>query len=229
MTNGWRCIQSGIFDMKDSVCVELLQSCLTLCDLMDSSQPTSSVHGILQARILEWVAVPTSRGSSQPRHRHLLIFLHWRPGSLPLMLSKSDPWSPWKTADTSNSPCQKTQVGRWMFHFPTISQPRDWGRQPNYSQYMSEETCLPACVLSHVRLFVTPWTLAHQAPLSMEFSRQEYWSGLLNPPPGDLPGPGIKATCPVSLALAGGFFTTVPPSSALTEHFLSCRYSFNLD
>ena len=109
------------------------------------------------------------------------------------------------------------------------SQPRDWGRQPNYSQYMSEETCLPACVLSHVRLFVTPWTLAHQAPLSMEFSRQEYWSGLLNPPPGDLPGPGIKATCPVSLALAGGFFTTVPPSSALTEHFLSCRYSFNLD
>ena len=76
-------------------------------------------------------------------------------------------------------------------------------------------------MLSHVRLFVTPWTLAHQAPLSMEFSRQEYWSGLLNPPPGDLPGPGIKPTFPVSLALAGGFFTTVPPSLALTEHFLS--------
>ena len=45
----------------------------------------------------------------------------------------------------------------------------------------------PACLLSHVRFFVTPWTVTHQAPLSMGFSRQEYWSGLLFPPPGDLP------------------------------------------
>ena len=44
--------------------------------------------------------------------------------------------------------------------------------------------------LSRVRLFVTPWTVAHQAPLSMGFSRQEYWSGLPWPPPGDLPDPG---------------------------------------
>ena len=43
---------------------------------------------------------------------------------------------------------------------------------------------------SHVQLFVTLWTIACQAPLSMEFSRQEYWSGLPCPPPGDLPGPG---------------------------------------
>ena len=47
-------------------------------------------------------------------------------------------------------------------------------------------------VLSHVRLFVTSWTVAHRAPLSMGFSRQEYWSGLLFPTPGDLPDPGIK-------------------------------------
>ena len=46
-----------------------LQSCLTLCDPMDRSLPGSSVHGILQARILEWGAVPFSRGSSQPRDR----------------------------------------------------------------------------------------------------------------------------------------------------------------
>ena len=46
-----------------------LQLCLTLCDPMDCSPPDSSVHGILQTRILEWVAVPSSRGSSQPRHR----------------------------------------------------------------------------------------------------------------------------------------------------------------
>jgi len=57
-------------------------------------------------------------------------------------------------------------------------------------------------------LFVIPWTVTHQAPLSMGFSRQEYWSGLPWPPPGDLPSPGIK---PASPTLAGGFFTTVPP------------------
>ena len=47
-------------------------------------------------------------------------------------------------------------------------------------------------MLSHVWFFVTPWTVAHQAPLSMEYSRQEYWSGLPFPSPGDLPHPGIK-------------------------------------
>ena len=52
--------------------------------------------------------------------------------------------------------------------------------------------------LSHVQLFVTPWTVARQAPLSMESSRQEYWSGLPFPSPGDLPDPGIE---PVSRAL----------------------------
>ena len=54
-----------------------------------------------------------------------------------------------------------------------------------------------ACMLncfSHVQLFGTPWTIAHQAPLSMRFPRQEYWSGLPCPPPGDLPDPGIKPT-----------------------------------
>ena len=62
--------------------------------------------------------------------------------------------------------------------------------------------------LSHVQLIVTPWTVACQAPLSMEFFRQEYWSGLPFPSPGDLPDPGIE---PMSPALAGGFFTTEPP------------------
>ena len=49
------------------MCAKLLQSCLTLCDPMDCYPPGSSVHGILQARILEWVAMPFSRGSSQHR------------------------------------------------------------------------------------------------------------------------------------------------------------------
>ena len=59
-------------------------------------------------------------------------------------------------------------------------------------------------VLSGVQLFVTPWTVAHQAPLSMGFSRQEYWSGLPFPSSGDLLDPGMEPTSP---ALAGGFFT----------------------
>ena len=70
--------------------------------------------------------------------------------------------------------------------------------------------CLCALLSSftHVRLFVTPPTVAHQAPVSMGFPRQEYWSGLTYPLPGDLSNPGIKPTSPESLALAGGFFTT---------------------
>ena len=55
------------------------------------------------------------------------------------------------------------------------------------------------CCISHVQLFATPWTVAHQAPLSTEFSRPEYWSGLPCPPPGDLPNPGIKSRSPASL------------------------------
>ena len=60
------------------------------------------------------------------------------------------------------------------------------------------------CVLSrfsHVCLFETPWAVAHQAPLFMGFSRQEYWSGLPFPLPADLPNSGIKPGSPVSLAL----------------------------
>ena len=68
---------------------------------------------------------------------------------------------------------------------------------------------------SHVRLFVTLWTVAHQAPLSMGFCRQEYWSGLLCPSPGDLPDPGIEPESLMSPALAGGFFTTSATLGAL--------------
>ena len=58
---------------------------------------------------------------------------------------------------------------------------------------------------------VTPWTVTHQSPLSMEFSRQDYWSWSPVPTPGYLPNRGIKPTSLVSPALAGGFFTTEPP------------------
>ena len=75
--------------------------------------------------------------------------------------------------------------------------------------------CVRACthvrVLSCIQLFVTLWTVACQALLSTEFSRQEYWSGLPFPSPGDLPDPGIQPRLPVSPTLAGKFFTPLQP------------------
>ena len=64
------------------------------------------------------------------------------------------------------------------------------------------------CMLSHIQFFDTPWSVACKAPLSMKFSRQEYWSGLPLPPPGDLSNPGIEPASPVSPVLADGFFST---------------------
>ena len=64
----------------------------------------------------------------------------------------------------------------------------------------------------------TLWTVAHRAPLSMDFSRQEYWSRLPCPPPGDLPNPGIKLASLTSPALAGGFFTTPPEKPPFSLH-----------
>ena len=69
--------------------------------------------------------------------------------------------------------------------------------------------------LSHVQLFETPWTVAHQAPLATEFFRHKYWSGLPFLPPGDLPDPGIKSLFLLSLSLAGRFFTMEPPGKGL--------------
>ena len=73
---------------------------------------------------------------------------------------------------------------------------------------------LRAQSLSHVQLFVTPWAAAHQAPLTMEFPRQEYWSGLPFPTPGGLPNPAIEPKSLASPALAGGFLTVVPPGKS---------------
>ena len=114
------------------------------CDPMDCSPPDSSVYGIFQARILEWVAMSSSRGSSQLR--------------------------------------DQTHISCIAGRFFTMEPP-------------GKSSTLDAGVLSHlshVQLFVTPWTVAHQVTLSMDFSRQEYWSGLPFPSSGDLPNPGIK-------------------------------------
>ena len=68
--------------------------------------------------------------------------------------------------------------------------------------------CVCAQLIQSCLILCSPWTVAHQAPLSMGFSRQEHWSGVPCPPPGDFPDPGIKHASLVSLALAGMLFTT---------------------
>ena len=83
--------------------------------------------------------------------------------------------------------------------------------------------CMPARVLnlfSCVQVSATPWALDLQAPLSMGFPRQEYWSGLPCLLPGDLPDPGIKPTCLASPALVGRFFTTEPPGVPISFPFM---------
>ena len=67
------------------------------------------------------------------------------------------------------------------------------------------------CVCSVVSYSLNPWTVARQVPLSMRFSREEYWRGLPFPPPGDLPDPGIEPTSPMAPVLTGRLFTTEPP------------------
>ena len=86
-----------------------------------------------------------------------------------------------------------------IFHH-SLPQLAHWGPTP-----LSPYICVPGC-FSHVWLSADPWTIAHQAPLSMGFSRQEYWSGWPCLPPGDLPNPGIELASLKSPALAGGFF-----------------------
>ena len=79
--------------------------------------------------------------------------------------------------------------------------------------------------LSCVQLFVTPWTVAHQAPPSMGFSRQEYWSGLLFPSPGDVPNPGIE---PLSPALQANSLPSEPPGKPIQcKCYVNCKYSIN--
>ena len=89
--------------------------------------------------------------------------------------------------------------------------------------------CVCVKSLSRVRLFATPWTVAYQAPPSMGFSRQEYWSGLPFPFPGDLPDPGIEPGFPAFQADA---LTSEPPGKLLKikknknkNHALFLRYN----
>ena len=92
--------------------------------------------------------------------------------------------------------------------------------EPHFPHLKNRDNVL--CAHSFVPNSVTPWTVTHQVPLSMGLPRQEYWSGLPFPPPGDLPDPGIK---PVSPALAGKFFTIEPPGKTYRDNS-TCLVAF---
>ena len=148
---------------------------------MDCSLPGSSVHGILQARILEWVAISFSRGSSQPRDWTRVSFLAAAPAakSLQWCLTLCDP----RDGSPPGSPVPGILQVRTL-EWVAISFSNAWKWKVKVKS------------LSCVQPSAAPWTAAFQAPPSMRFSRQEYWSGV------PLPSPSF---------LAGRLFTTEPP------------------
>ena len=169
-----------------SVCgCSVIQSYLTLCDPMDGNPPGSSVHGISQARILEGVAISFSKGSSQPRDRTRIscisctdrqIFYHWATGEAHLASATA------KSLQSYLTLCDPIDGSPPGSPVPGILQARtpEWVAIA-FSNAWKWKVKVKS--LSHVWLLATPWTAAHQAPPSMGFSRQEYWSGVPLPSP----------------------------------------------
>ena len=156
------------------------QACSDPADLTGKSHPMDdTVHGILQARILEWVAVLFCSGSSQ-------------------------------TTD-------QTQVFHTASGF--------------FTSWATREACtFEVKLLSCVRLFAAPWTVAYQVPPSMGFSKLEYWSELQFPSPGDLPNPGIEARSPT---LQADTLLSEPPgkpvhSMVLGKCIIKCIHHYSI-
>ena len=112
-------------------------------------------------------------------------------------------WDGWMASPTQWSWVWVSSRSWWWTGRPGVLQSmglqgvgHDWTTELNWPESVVHTQIL----LSNVWLFVISWTVAHQAPLSMEFSRQKYWSGLLLPPPGDVPNPGIEPVSPESPA-----------------------------
>ena len=136
----------------------------------------STVHGISQGRILEWVAISFSTGSSQPRNR-------------------------------THVPC----IGRWILYHWATGKPILYRRfsLDIYFKHSSGWVCTK--LFQPCPALCSRWTVAHQAPLSMGFSTQEYWSGLPCPPPGDLANPEPEPASLLSPALQASSSPLVPP------------------
>ena len=207
-----------------------LQSYPTPCDPKDFSPPGSAVHGILQARILKWVAIPSSRGSfpnqgsnqGLPLCRRFLYRLSYQGSYVYVCMS------------LYTGMCVYVCLCIWVcvcMHYGYV-----YVCMSLYMRMcMYACICIWICICMHVSVYgymyvcmylymgmcmyacacsvlfdplQLPWTVTCQAPLSMEFLRQEYWSGLPFSSPKDLPDLGIEHKSLASPALAGGFFTT---------------------
>ena len=119
------------------------------------------------------------------------------------------------------------EAWRAAVHGVTKTRVSDW-TELNWMVRTLNPNEAKGCMLSYccVWLFVTRWTVAHKAPLSMEFSRQEYWSGLPFSPPRGLPDPGIKSTSPSSPELASRFFNTEPTWEAPNQKVISLQKNY---
>ena len=178
---------------------------------MDYSPPGSSVHGILQARILEWVGIFFSTDQVSPAVnppitlQHLLIFKFHRRCSKKsenYHMTQQFYFRIWKrdsNVHVQRSIIHKTKCDtQTMGYYSALrkkansdtcySTDETWGHHANWNSESVSHS-----FLSHS---VNPWMVARQASGSMELSRQEPWSGLPFPPPGNLPGPGIEPRSP---------------------------------
>ena len=142
--------------------------------------------------------------------------------SIPPRDAKGHPCTPTPTITSCSSSDWSAHQPRWpktvLFNLGFLGFTRPWKSKAYLKHHFYWRRFFLGggrCdVLSRVWLFATPWTVTHQPPLSTNFSRQEYQSRLPFPTPGDLPNPGITLIPPESPALAGGFFSTVPPEKA---------------
>ena len=177
------------------VCIPQISQCMQGSFCFTACMHAKSFHtvnGVLKARILKWLAIPFSSGRRGRRQQDEMVgWHHWLNG---------------------HQFGQAPGVGVGQGSLACYSL---WGRKE--SDMTEQPNWMTLSCFSHVRLFVTPWTIAHQAPLSKRFSRQEYWSGLPFPPPGDLPHPGIELPLSHLLHWQEGSLSLVSPGKPFSS------------
>ena len=124
-----------------------------------------------------------------------------------IKIEQTHPWK-WCTIKRRDGVMERNTrhfIGEWYLR--ELSKSKSSGR----AGHSDLAVCVHTQSLSRVQLLVIPWTVAHEAPVYLGFSRPEFQSGWPFPTPGDLPDSGIEPVSPASLASAGRFFTTMPP------------------
>ena len=189
----WLYICMSIYTMHTHVL-----SHVRLCNTMSCSPPGSSVQGISQARILEWITISSSRGSSRPREQtHVTCFsrtgrrvlYHWATWEAPIYTVHTHIYNHykhffnhWKKKQLKDRG-QKKPTGKIRKIFVQVVHKEITKMALKCKKNVETHSQLLLSHFSRVRLWATPQTEAHQAPLSLGFSRQEHWSGLPFPSP----------------------------------------------